>query len=101
VARAFADDFTNLTLTIDGVSVPNLTKFRVASNVFTFTMAQNNPFGVAPVPPAPLPEMTRSAADGYWVLIRPLPVGTHTITFGGEYPPGDFSTQATYRLTVQ
>jgi hypothetical protein len=100
-ARDFADAFTNLTLVIDGVAVPNLTRLRVGSNVFSFTMAQNNPFGTVPNPDAPLPATTRSVADGYWVLIRPLSVGTHTITFGGEYPPGDFSTQVTYRLTVQ
>jgi len=34
-------------------------------------------------------------------LIRPLPPGTHTISFGGSYPPGKFSTLATYTITVK
>ena len=30
-------------------------------------------------------------SDGYWALIRPLSVGTHTIAFGGAFPPGQFT----------
>jgi hypothetical protein len=93
-ARGFADQFTNLTLTIDGTPVSNLTKLRVGSPVFSFTAASGNVFGV----PA---GTTRSVADGYWALIRPLSPGTHTITFGGDFPAGPFTTRATYTLTVQ
>jgi hypothetical protein len=91
-ARGFADQFTNLSLVIDGVPVSNLTKFRVGSPVFTFTSVAGNVFGV----PA---GTTRSVADGYWALIRPLSVGTHTISFGGAFQ--DFSTSVTYTLTVR
>ena len=97
----FADNFTNFTLTIDGVPVPNLTEFRVGSPVFTFTAVDNNPFGTIAKEPAVLPGTTHAVADGYWALIPPLPAGTHTITFGGEAPAFDFKTQATYTLTVK
>jgi hypothetical protein len=93
-ARDFADKFTNLSLVIDGAPVSDLTKFRVGSPVFTFTAAQGNVFGIPP-------GTTRSVADGYWALIRPLPAGTHTISFGGAYPPGNFTTNVTYTLTVR
>lgn len=91
--RGFADQFTDLSLTIDGVAVADLQRFRVHSPVFQFTAAQGNVFGV----PA---GTTRSVADGYWVLIRPLSPGTHTVSFGGAFPPGGFTTFVTYTLMV-
>ena len=93
-ATNFADQFTDLSLVIDGTPVADLTKFRVSSPVFTFTAAIGNVFGIPP-------GTTRSVADGYWVLIRPLPPGTHTISFGGAFPPGKFTPAVTYTLTVQ
>jgi hypothetical protein len=91
-ADGFADQFTALSLVIDGVAVTDLTRLRVHSQVFQFTAATNNAFGV----PA---GTSRSVADGYWALIGPLAPGDHTISFGGSLPP-DFTTQATYNLTV-
>ncbi len=93
-AAAFANKFTNLHLVIDGVAVRDLAKFRVRSPVFRFTSVKKNVFGV------PAATNTRSAADGYWALLRPLSVGTHTISFGGRYRPGHFVTAVTYKLTV-
>ena len=92
-ARGFAEQFTDLSLTIDGGAVAELQQFRVHSQVFRFTAADGNVFGV----PA---GTTRSVADGYWALIRPLSPGTHTVSFGGAFPPGGFTTLVTYRLTV-
>lgn len=95
-AAGIADQFTNLSLAVDGVAVPgDLAKFRVSSPVFRFTSVANNVFGV------PAATNTRSVADGYWALLRPLSVGTHTVSFGGQYPPGGFVTAVTYTLTVQ
>ena len=50
-----------------------------------------------------------AVADGYYLMLHPLPVGTHTIHFGGAYhlsvaegDPFDFDGAAdtTYYLTV-
>ena len=95
-AARFADRFTNLALVVDGVAVHgDLARFRVRSPVFRFTSVANNVFGV---PPA---TQTRSVADGYWALLRPLSVGTHTVSFGGKYRPGHFVTAVKYTLTVR
>ena len=89
-ARAFGDRFTSIHLKIDGKPVVPTKRFRVTSGEFTFTMAENNPFGVAPPEDSTvvLPATTSAVSDGYWALIPPLPVGTHTITFGGSTLPG-------------
>jgi hypothetical protein len=93
-AEGFADQFTDLSLTVDGTAVGNLTNFRVQTRVFSFTAVQGNVFGI----PA---GTTDSVADGYWALIPPLRPGVHTISFGGSYPPGAFSTLSNYTITVR
>lgn len=94
-ASGFADEFTDLSLVIDGRQVGGLTDLRVQTPLFTFESVEGNIFGVKPI------SSTISVSDGYWALIRPLPPGQHTISFGGSYPPGGFTTQVTYNLTVR
>jgi hypothetical protein len=92
-AEGFADDFTDLFLTINKVSVGNLSRLRVQSQPFTFSPVEGNMFGI--------PAGTGgSVSDGYWALIGPLAAGKYDVSFGGSYPPGPFSTDTTYRLTV-
>ena len=42
-------------------------------------------------------------SDGFFVLLKPLPPGTHTITFGGTTPGGSLgplSIDVTYTINV-
>ena len=42
-----------------------------------------------------------AVADGYYVFLKPLSRGWHTITFGGTgYLNGEFSINVTYHLRV-
>ena len=88
-----ADLFGGLSLVIDGVAVSDLTRLRVHSQVFQFTAVEGNVFDIGPGP-------SRSVADGYWALISPLAPGAHTISFGGTFDDGVFTTHATYNITV-
>ncbi len=45
-------------------------------------------------------ETSQGVSDGYYVLIPPLPVGKHEITFYGAIPAWDFSLDVTYNITV-
>ena len=89
-AKGFADDFTDLTLVVDGQSFDG---FRVQAKG-QFTPVAGNSFGIPPT------NNSKFAADGYWALITLTP-GEHTLTFGGSYPPFGFTTEVTYNLTVQ
>jgi len=46
-------------------------------------------------------------SDGWWILLAPLPPGTHEIYFSGVVPDNPttgtkgFATEATYHLTVE
>jgi hypothetical protein len=92
-AKGFADAFTDLKLVVDGQPVDNLNSLRVQAKGH-FTAVENNIFGIPPV------NNSKFAADGYWALITLTP-GQHTLTFGGSYPPGGFTTEVTYDLLVQ
>jgi hypothetical protein len=79
------------------VKVPasTLASFRFDSPPFTWTSGANSPFPVDAFTNNP------AAANGFYVMLAPLPPGSYDITFGGEAPGLGFSTMATYHLTVR
>ncbi len=93
-AAGFANDFDEQFLSIDGTPVADPDRFRVPTKLFKFSSTADNIFGI------PATRKTNSVSDGFWAEIAPLPAGTHTVSFGGSYPPGPFSTETTYILTV-
>lgn len=57
---------------IDGVPVTDVARFRVRSDGCFPLVADD-------------PDSPSTAADGYWLLIKPLPPGRHTLTVGANY----------------
>jgi hypothetical protein len=89
-------------VTVDGEPLRvSIKKQRADTPLFTFDLPQNNIFG-----DPSLAGTYEAVADGVWVLLPPLSEGTHTITFGGNFPNnpadcgGPFSQDNTYILTV-
>jgi len=85
LANFLADfiDPSSLFLIIDGKPVTNLSSYRVESPLFTYGPLPDNNilqlFGLD----APEGSTSPSVSDGYFALVKPLPVGTHTLHFGG------------------
>jgi hypothetical protein len=79
-------------VTIDGTILAGV---RAASPPppFPILWAPSNPFGIGPGPSV-------SVADGYWLIVRPLPEGTHTTHIVGQAPAVGFTVDVTYNLTV-
>ena len=107
--RICANNFINATileslqLEIDGISIDNLEQYRVDSPAggFEFTAVENNPFAT------PVGDGT-GVSDGFWILLKDLKPGPHTISFSGaidlnQIPPltGIFEAGATYNLFVE
>jgi hypothetical protein len=90
-----------LSVSLDGVSIDSLNLFRFESPVFPFT---------APSPLSNFIFYTKtvsnnsssplSVSDGYWVAIKPLPVGQHTLSFSASLP-GIININMLYHLNVQ
>jgi hypothetical protein len=95
------DTATNLYVEIDGVQVEDLTVYRAASGAFQVTVPSDNVwseyFGCADVTAN---TYGPNVADGYWIMLKPLKKGEHTITFGGDISASGFSTEVTYYITV-
>jgi hypothetical protein len=87
-------DLSSLELTIDGVSFGSLEDFRVQSNPFPIRLPQDSIFGEG-FPSRPF----IGISDGIWVIVEGLPVGEHTIEFGGQ--ADGFTVHVRYHLTVE
>jgi hypothetical protein len=96
--KAIFDQATGVAATVDGASI-DVSKFRFSSPRFDVTLpAENiscNPAGTY----GPL------VGDGWYVMLKPLSAGDHTVTFTGTlppnvYPPNGFTLSISYTLHV-
>jgi hypothetical protein len=62
--------------------------------VFELTINEDNPFNVKGG------GTTYASSDGYWVFLKPLPVGKHIISFQGSCEYGKLNSGANYHLQV-
>jgi hypothetical protein len=102
-ARFLTDHAVDPFTMIDGVTVKDIQDYRVESPQFTFTAPTPWIFG-------DVGGTGTSVADGYYVMIKPLSKGEHTIRFGetwhfsvAEGDPFDFDGgfDITYHITVR
>jgi hypothetical protein len=105
IASLFADRIADLFLTIDGRPVDDLAACRTANPQIAIDVP--TPWIFAPVGGA-----GTSSGDGYYVIIKPLAIGAHTIHYGGvfhfqagDFGPGsaafDLPKDTTIELTVE
>ena len=91
---AFVDSVTTLYARIDGRRVRNIFHHREASpDVFSVSIPNGGVLG-------DVGAQFDSVADGYWLMIKPLPSGRHTIVFGGDSPAYEFGYHARFEVTV-
>jgi hypothetical protein len=91
--RVLGFELGNLVADIDGVPVENLEQFTVLSPLYAFDLPENNVLG------APSGSGI-SVANGVYLMVSPLSVGTHVLHFGGTYLNFDFTLNITYHITV-
>ena len=92
-AKDWIDYVTNLAVSIDGKPIQNLAPLRVRTGDFSFTLPNNNIIGVSG------PAWGFSSADGYYVLLTPLPAGDHIIHVQGTFhDPNDPSHPVVFPL---
>ena len=77
-ANWFADRIVDVSVTIDGVPVENVEDYRFESPQFSFDAPTPWIFGATG-------GAGTSVGDGYYMMIKPLPVGTHTIEYSGTF----------------
>jgi len=93
-------DFGSKTMaaSVDNVELKNLENYRVESQLFNLTLPENNVVSATP-------GTTKAISDGYWVFVKPLPIGNHDIDFSASIiDPGgvnNYNTQVKYHLIVK
>lgn len=109
-ARAvLAVETAGLELRIDGTAVvmdhQELLAYRGISPVFPVWMPEDNFWAGSGwlcetyTPPAGI--YPYCVADGYYVMVAPLPLGRHTIAYKGQNVSWGFSQDVTYHITVR
>ncbi|AFT88483.1 hypothetical protein LMG9964_01048 [Paraburkholderia phenoliruptrix] len=85
IASAFTNDIRDLFCTVDGVAVGNIAAYRTKTGIFPFSAPSPWIFGHTG-------GSATAVADGYYLMIQPLPAGLHTIHYGGKFvvPAGVF-----------
>jgi len=93
------DSATNMSVTVDGKIVPNL--IRIKSVPFATAMPVDNIFNDPCGGPGTVPARVYSPSvdDGYYVLLKPLKVGTHTLQIHAESSDG-FTVVVNYTLII-
>lgn len=94
------DLVTDLLADLDGIPVRGVELLRFTSPAFSvtlppdnFTLFQGNPAGV---PGTYFPAVD----DGFYIMFKPLSVGTHVLRIHAAIPSFDFVLDVTYHLTV-
>jgi hypothetical protein len=85
-------DVSTMAVEVDGQSIEDLGSYRAHSPTFSVTLPAGNIFGV------PAGTLEPSAADGYWLMLRPLAPGEHTVHIHGV--PDGGVLDVTYNLVV-
>ncbi len=88
-AALSTDEVSALIVDIDGVRIPKLATYRQATTqCFDMGALTETKASIFP-----------SAANGYYVMLKPLPRGRHVLNFGGALP--DMLQAVTYTLDVE
>jgi len=99
-AAGFIDGVTAVSVEVDGEPVGRVR--RVRSPVFEVALPEDNVFDAQCASFGGFPGGVYSPAidDGYYVLLKPLDAGEHTLHFHAEHPGFGFVIDTTYNLTV-
>jgi hypothetical protein len=98
--EAVINGTTGFSAQIDGGTVPHLKeRFRMQSNAFGFTMPEDNLLDAIGEGPFAAGTYFPAVDDGVYLMLSPLPAGTHVLQFQGTFANG-FTENITYTLSV-
>ena len=97
VATAEIDGVLELSATFDGMQIPNLRTYRVASPAFALTLPPGHIFEAFGYPAG---LYMPAISDGYWLMLPPLTQGKHTLRLYARFANGGV-LDVTYTIFAQ
>ena len=76
-SKRMQDLVVGVNASINNVNVPNLKNYRVQSDIFNFTLPENNILNLTS-------QTTQAVADGNWLFLKPLQAGTYELKVKGD-----------------
>jgi hypothetical protein len=89
--RALESDLSAATYVGTELNEISLPYHRIKADLFDLSVAKDNIFDVSDGP-------TQAVADGYWIFLKPLPIGEYTIHIKGEQP--FYRSEVTYKINI-
>jgi hypothetical protein len=89
----------DLSVTLDGYSFTNLTNYRHTSGLYSFN--PNAELAGCFGDPCLAETGQLWLTDGYWIMLKPLQRGQHTLNFAGLVQANGFELDITYNITVE
>ncbi len=96
-ASAIIDLGEGLSVTLDGEAMNNIEDYRFLTSLFNFDA--NNDL-VNCFDPCEAPGVQPYVSDGYWMMLKPLKKGQHTLNFQSSIPMYGFVLDVTFNITV-
>jgi hypothetical protein len=99
-AKALADRVTEMEAGLDNRPIEDVKQYRVATGTFLLTFPARRSQTVHPA----LVGTQKLAANGYWIMLRPLPAGDHTLRIKGKVGPADaplYEEDITYHMAIK
>jgi hypothetical protein len=92
-------DGISLSASLDGIAFNNLKDYRFTSGLFDLNT--NPDLANCLEDPCLAESNFVSLTDGYWLMLKPLSRGQHTLNFQGGISDFGFSLEVTYHITVE
>jgi hypothetical protein len=100
-AKSLVDAATELLVELDGIPIRNLDLFRFTSSMFSFTLPEDNEFLMVTNRTGAPGTYFPGVADGFYMMLRRLPVGKHTLHIRGRISDIGLQQDVMYQLTVE
>jgi len=97
-AESFIDDVTDRSITLDGVVYPIDKCYRFVTPLFYFTGDPELPICFDPCVTG---TSQAGVSDGYWVVLKPLSKGKHSLRIQWNHNPFSIHSDVSYNITVE
>jgi hypothetical protein len=96
-ASTMVNQAANMSVSLDGVRINDVMPYRFTTPMFYFNASPE----LTCADPCITGELQPGLSDGYWIMLKPLSPGKHTLHYRGSYPKVGWVMDVTYEIEVK